>query len=85
MGFFSLENRVWAASFLNVAAMGFQLWAVLSLGSVAGLSRMMLVIFLFVQVTFAQVAAEKKIVGQFWGMVVSALITTILLILTFVL
>lgn len=80
----SLENRVWAASFLNVAAMLFQLWAVIEAGSAAGVSRAMLVIFIFVQVSFAQVAQEKKIRAQFLGMVASAVVSVLILALTFV-
>lgn len=80
----SLEKRVWSAGALNVLAMAFQLWAILSTKNASGLSRGMLLIFVYVQITFAQAGWKHKEWGQFWGMIVSATITTTIFILTFV-
>jgi uncharacterized protein with PQ loop repeat len=82
--FISLDYRIWVAGILNVVAMVFQLAAVIQAGSTAGLSRAMLVIFLFVQLTFAQVGWRTNVMGQFWSMILSAVITTVVLVLTFV-
>lgn len=82
--FFSLDYRVWVAGFLNVVAMLFQLAAIIQAGSTAGVSRAMLVIFLFVQLTFAQVGWRTNVMGQFWSMILSAGVTTAVLALTFV-
>ncbi len=81
---FSLDSRVWAASFLNVAAMASQLWTLLSTKNATGVSLTMLIIFICVQLTFAQVGYKAKVWGQFWGMIASAAITTTIAVLTFV-
>ncbi len=81
----SLEKRVWSAGFLNVLAMALQLIAILSTKDVSGISRSMLLIFIYVQLTFAQAGWRHKEWGQFWGMAGSAAITSTILVLTFVL
>lgn len=80
----SLEKRVWSAGALNVLAMTFQLWAILSTKNASGLSRGMLLIFVYVQITFAQAGWRHKEWGQFWGMIASSAITTTIFVLTFV-
>jgi uncharacterized protein with PQ loop repeat len=82
---FSLESRVWSASFFNVLAMLFQLNTLLRTGDDSGLSLVMLVIFFVVQLTFAEAGYKTKMWGQFWGMLVSAVITaTIMCLVVFV-
>ena len=73
--FFSLENRAWSASFLNVLAMVSQFSALCTTGRADGVSLVMLAIFLFVQITFAQQAYQKKMWALFWGMVLSFVFT----------
>lgn len=62
----------------------FQLQAVMSAQSAAGLSRGMLCLFIGIQLVFAWIGYQNKIWGQFWGMVVSAVIIITILGLTFV-
>ena len=68
----TLEGRAWSASFLNVAAMALQLFALWNTWSLKGVSVGMLGIFLYVQITFAQVGRRDKSSALFWGMVASA-------------
>ena len=78
----SLENRAWSASFFNVLAMALQFRALWKSWDPSGLSLGMLVIFLYVQVTFAQVGRKTKERALFWGMVLSAAFTTAIVVLS---
>ncbi len=71
----SLNSRAWSASFFNVAAMALQLRALWTTKNVGGISLGMMVIFLYVQITFAQVGYRDKSWALFWGMVFSAIFT----------
>jgi len=71
----SLDNRAWSASFLNAAAMANGFWTVWTSRNVSGTSLVMMVIFLYVQVTYAQIGYRDKSRALFWGMVVSAVFT----------
>ena len=77
MKFFSLDNRAWLATTLNVVAMSDQLRVLIQAGpeGVRHTSLLMMVIFLFTQTTFAQVVhtAEQKHLK--WGMALSAIVT----------
>lgn len=79
---FSLENRAWSASFFNIAAMALQFWTLWTTRNPGGLNFGMLAIFLYVQVTFAQVGYRDKSWALFWGMVFSAIFTTAIIVLT---
>lgn len=77
----SLDNRAWSASFFNVLAMASQFWTLWTTRNIGGTSLVMMVIFLYVQITFAQVGYRTKSRALFWGMVVSALFTTAIIVL----
>lgn len=83
--FFTLDGRVWSASILNVIALALQLRALLWGGDPSTISKGMLLIFIYMQVTFAQAGYRTKMWGQFWGMSVSAVISGTMLVLTFTL
>jgi uncharacterized protein with PQ loop repeat len=76
----SLNSRAWQASFLNVLAMALQLFTLCTTKNIGGISLGMLGIFLYVQVTFAQVGHRDKSWALFWGMAASALLTTTIII-----
>ncbi|MEK7200977.1 MAG: hypothetical protein AAB672_02515 [Patescibacteria group bacterium] len=78
---FSLDNRAWSASFFNILAMALQLWTLWTTKSVEGVSLGMMVIFLYVQITFGQVGYRTKSLALFWGMVFSAIFTTAIIVL----
>jgi hypothetical protein len=78
--FFSLDNRAWSASFVNILAMALQFWTLLTTRNVGGISLGMLAIFLYVQITFAQVGRRDKSWALFWGMAISAVITTTIIL-----
>jgi len=71
----SLDGRAWSASFLNVAAMAFQLWTLITKWEAGGVSLAMLAIFCFVQYTYMQVGYKTKQWALFWGMLLSLLLT----------
>ena len=77
----SLNNRAWSASFFNVLAMALQFYTLWTTKNVGGVSLGMLAIFVYVQTTFAQVGYRDKSWALFWGMVVSAFITTAIVLL----
>lgn len=79
----SLDSRLWISSFLNVFALASGLWSIVSAQSVRGQSPIMYLMFLFMQLTFAEAGYKKKLWGQFWGMAASAVITIIVLCLIF--
>jgi uncharacterized protein with PQ loop repeat len=79
---FSLDSRVWSASFLNVVAMGSQLHALWITRNADSMSLVMLVIFMYVQVTFTQLGYRNKSWGLFWGMLICLVITILITILT---
>lgn len=80
----SLDFRLWVSSILNVIALLSGLIAILQTHNVKGQSPTMYVMFLLMQVTFAEAGFRKKLWGQFFGMTVSAVITIIVLCLIFV-
>ena len=77
----SLDNRAWSASFFNILAMALQFWTLWTSRRVEGVSLGMMVIFLYVQITFGQVGYRTKSRALFWGMVFSALFTTAIIAL----
>ena len=81
---FGLDTRVWSAGGFNVLAWAVQLESVVRTKSVSGLSLTMLVLAIYIQLTFAQVGWREKAWGQFWGMIIGAVLTSIVLLLTFV-
>jgi hypothetical protein len=72
---FSLNNRAWSASFFNVLAMALQFWTLWTTRNIGGISLGMMAIFLYVQITFAQIGRRDKSWALFWGMVFSAIFT----------
>lgn len=82
---FSLNNRAWSASFFNVVAMFLQFWAIWSTRNSGGVSLGMMAIFLYVQITYAQVGYRDKSWALFWGMILSACFTVSVIVLTIVL
>ncbi len=80
----SLDFRLWVSSILNVLALLAGLMAILQTQNVKGQSPVMYVMFLIMQITFAEAGYRNKLWGQFWGMAVSAVITIIVLSLIFV-
>jgi len=72
---FSLDNRTWSASFFNVVAMASALWALLNAKNANGTSLLMLFIFLYVQITYAQLGYRSRSQALLWGMVLSAVCT----------
>ena len=78
---FSLDSRAWSASFFNVLAMGLQFWTLWMTKNVGGVSLGMMVIFLYVQITFGQVGYRTKSRALFLGMVFSAMFTTAIIAL----
>lgn len=77
----SLEARVWSASILNAVAVGAQLWTLVVTKNPAGLSLIMLGIFLYMQVTYAQLGFRTKQRAMFWGMAASAAFTSAIIVL----
>lgn len=77
----SLEARVWSASILNAVAVGAQLWTLAVTKNPAGLSLIMLGIFLYMQVTYAQLGFRTKQRAMFWGMAASAFFTSAIIVL----
>ncbi|OGZ44803.1 MAG: hypothetical protein A2844_01225 [Candidatus Ryanbacteria bacterium RIFCSPHIGHO2_01_FULL_48_80] len=77
----SLEARVWSASILNAVAVGAQLWTLVVTKNPAGLSLIMLGIFLYMQVTYAQLGLRTKQRAMFWGMATSAVFTSAIIVL----
>lgn len=76
----SLDGRVWSASILNVFALAFGLREVISQRDASNVSFWMLVIFLYMQSTYAWAGWQSELWGQFWGMLFSAFITTAFII-----
>ena len=81
----SLEARVWSASILNAVAVGAQLWTLIVTKNPAGLSLIMLGIFLYMQVTYAQLGLRTKQRAMFWGMAASAVFTSTIIALALLL
>jgi len=79
----SLDGRAWSANFCNVAALALQLYTVVATRNVGGLNLGMLVIFLYVQITFAQVGYRDKSRALFWGMALSVAIIAIVFLSRF--
>ncbi len=77
---FSLDGRAWSASFVNIVAMALQFWALWTTNNVGGTSLGMLAIFLYVQITFAQLGRRDKSWALFWGMAISGVITTAIIL-----
>lgn len=78
---FSLDGRIWSASFLNVGAIAFGIREVIIKDDASGVSSWMLVIFLYMQATYAQAGFQNEMWGQFYGMFISALLTTFFIFL----
>lgn len=76
----TLDGRAWIATALNAVAMGFQLFALLKAGPEAtkGISLITMAIFLYGQITFAQIGKRDSVPHLKWGMIASALITTVI-------
>jgi hypothetical protein len=72
---FSLNSRAWSASILNVFAMASAFWTLWSSHDAKGTSFIMLGLFLYVQITFAQTGYRDKSWALFCGMVFSAFFT----------
>ena len=81
---FSLETRVWTAGVVNVLAWALQPETVIRTRNVSGLSVPMLILGIYIQLTFAQLGWKQKEWGQFWGMAIGAILTSAVLLLTFV-
>ncbi len=82
--FLSLEGRVWSASILNAVAVGAQLLTLLTTKNPAGLSLIMLGIFLYVQVTYAQLGWRTKQWAMLGGMAASAVFSTAVIVLAII-
>lgn len=80
MKFFDLNRRAWTATILNVVAMSAQLKVLVQAGREGAqhVSLVMMVIFLFGQITFAQVGHATKQRHLKWGMIFSAVVTAII-------
>lgn len=76
----SLDSRAWSASFLNAAAMANGFWTLWTSRNVSGTSLVMMAIFLYVQITYAQVGYKTKSLALLWGMVISAVFTTAIIV-----
>jgi len=77
----SLDNRAWSAGFLNVLLLLIQLYHVWRAQTAEGLSLVMLVGFVYIQLTFVQVGYRSKEWGLFWGLIISFFVTAILIAL----
>lgn len=73
---FSLDGRVWSASILNAVLVAHQLLTVLRSHSTEGLSLVMMIGFLYMQVTYTQLGHKTKNWAMFWGMAASAVFNT---------
>ncbi len=60
---------------------GAQFWALWTTNNVGGTSLGMLAIFLYVQITFAQLGHRDKSWALFWGMAISGVITSAIIVL----
>jgi hypothetical protein len=77
--FFALDSHVYAASFLNAAFLLIQLVRILVTKSVQGLSLIMFVGFLYMQIVYAIFGYKQDQQGLMWGMVASAIISAIII------
>lgn len=78
---FNLENSLWCSNILNAVGLGFQLATLIQTHIASGLSLPMFVIFLYAQINLTVKGYRIKSGGQFWGMLASAIITTITIVL----
>lgn len=77
----TLDGRVYLASYFNAAFLGIQLWHVWRTRTVSGLSLGMFIGFFLMQLTFMQLGFKTRQWGLFGGMLCSAVITALTIVL----